>query len=121
FGLVRAVASSVSPRHSASLPSFGAPPARSSPAGPHQETLMAKPIRRFVPRLETFDERVLPSVTTNYTATDGVLVVKGDAANDVIAITDTGKGDAGAVTVFEHGVSVFTSTELVSQILVFTY
>ncbi|HKB03145.1 MAG TPA: hypothetical protein VKD90_13045 [Gemmataceae bacterium] len=82
---------------------------------------MAKPFRRFVPRLETFDERVLPSVTTHYTAADGVLVVKGDATADVIAITDTGKGDAGAVTVFDHGVAVFTSPGLVTQIMVVTY
>src|SRR5262249_51671841 len=82
---------------------------------------MARPIRRFVPRLEVFDERVLPSVTTQYTATDGVLVVKGAAVNDVIAITDTGKGDAGAVTVFDHGVAVFTSPGPVTQIMVLTY
>jgi hypothetical protein len=82
---------------------------------------MARPIRRFRPRLEAFDERVLPSVTTNYSAANAVLVVKGDAANDVIAITDTGKGDAGAVTVFDHRVPVFTSPGLVTQIMVVTY
>ena len=82
---------------------------------------MARPHRRFVPRLEAFDERVLPSVTTHYTPADGVLVVKGTAAADVITITDAGTADAGAVTVLDHGVPVFTSPGPVTQIMVVTY
>jgi hypothetical protein len=81
---------------------------------------MARQPRRFAPRLEAFDERVLPSVTVTYTPTDGVLFIKGTAGADVIDITDTGKGDPGSVTVLDHGAPVFSSTGLVTQIMVVT-
>ncbi|HKB03067.1 MAG TPA: hypothetical protein VKD90_12655 [Gemmataceae bacterium] len=81
---------------------------------------MARQNRRFVPRLHAFDERVLPSVSVSYSPSDGVLLIQGTAADDVIAITDTGKGDPGSVTVFDHGTAVFTSEGPVGQIMVVT-
>jgi hypothetical protein len=80
---------------------------------------MARQNRRCIPQLHAFDERVLPSVSVSYTP-DGVLFIQGTAAADVIAITDTGKGDAGSVTVFDHGTAVFSSGGPVSQIMVVT-
>ena len=80
---------------------------------------MARQNRRFVPHLEAFDERVLPSVSVTYSP-DGVLFIQGTAAADVIAVTDTGAGDAGSVTVFDHGVSVYVATGPVTQIMVNT-
>ncbi|MBO0699808.1 MAG: hypothetical protein J2P46_15530, partial [Zavarzinella sp.] len=80
---------------------------------------MAQQHRRFVPRLEAFDERALPSVTVSYSATDGVLTVRGDDSNDLITITDTGKDTAGSITVFDHGNPVFFSDQPVTRIEVF--
>jgi VCBS repeat-containing protein len=82
---------------------------------------MARQPRRFVPRLETFDERTLPSVTVSYSPTDGLLLVRGDRASDVITITDTGKGDFGSVTVFDHGTAIYFSEGPVTRIQVLTY
>jgi hypothetical protein len=79
---------------------------------------MARQPRRFVPRLEAFDERALPSVTVSYTETDGLLFIQGSAAADAITITDTGKADAGSVTVFDNGIPVYFSTGLVNRIVV---
>jgi hypothetical protein len=82
---------------------------------------MARHSRRLALRLEAFDERVLPSVTVTYTATDGVLFITGTAAADVIDVTDTGKGDPGSVTVLDHGTPVYVSTGPVAQIVIVTY
>lgn len=78
---------------------------------------MARQPGRFVPRLEAFDERVLPSVTVTCSPT-GILTVKGGAAADVISIRDTGNSDPGSVTVFDHGTQVFASTVPITQIVV---
>ncbi|HKB02135.1 MAG TPA: hypothetical protein VKD90_07945 [Gemmataceae bacterium] len=82
---------------------------------------MAQQPRRFVPRLEALDERTLPSVTVFYSPTDGLLLVRGDRASDVITITDTGKSDFGSVTVFDHGTAVYFSEGPVTRIQVLTY
>jgi hypothetical protein len=82
---------------------------------------MARQPRRFVPRLEAFDERTLPSVTVSYSPMDGLLLVQGDNTNDVITITDTGKGEAGSVTVFDHNTPVYFSEGPVTRIQVLTY
>lgn len=44
--------------------------------------------RRFLPRLEAFDERCLPSVTA--VPSGNILFITGDRADDQVVITDTG-------------------------------
>jgi len=52
---------------------------------------MAKPTRRFVPRLEAFDERCLPSaVTVVYAPSDTSITINGNAKGNDITITDDG-------------------------------
>jgi hypothetical protein len=63
---------------------------------------MARQPRRFVPRLEAFDERALPSVTIDLFP-DGTLQIVGDEADNLVTISDTGKPDAGSVTVQADG------------------
>jgi hypothetical protein len=63
---------------------------------------MVRQPRRFVPRLEPFDERALPSVTIDLFP-DGTLQIVGDDANNVISISDSGKPDAGSVIVQADG------------------
>lgn len=82
---------------------------------------MGRHPRRFIPRLEAFDPRVLPSVTVSYSPTDGLLSIQGDDSADAITITDTGKADAGSVTVFDHGAPVYISEGPVTRIQVFTF
>jgi hypothetical protein len=82
---------------------------------------MARQPRRFVPRLEAFDERTLPSVTVSYSPIDGSLVVQGSKAGDVITITDTGKAEFGSITVFDHGTAIYFSEGPVARIRVLTY
>jgi hypothetical protein len=58
---------------------------------------MARQPRRFVPRLEAFDERVLPAVTVLPLTADGTLTILGDDADDVITVSDTGKNPASLI------------------------
>jgi hypothetical protein len=57
---------------------------------------MSAKTRRFVPRLECFDERALPSVS--YDLQGGVLFVHGDAAANQITISDNGSATGVSVT-----------------------
>jgi hypothetical protein len=59
---------------------------------------MSAKIRRFVPRLECFDERAMPSVTYAYDPSTQILTVTGDAvAADNLTINDD--GTAAGITV----------------------
>src|SRR4051812_6140762 len=83
---------------------------------------MAKPTRRFVPRLEAFDDRCLPSV--NCLQSGDTLQVLGDDAANVVTITDNVVIDA---VTGEKGVMVsadgqtWTFGSSVARIQVFTY
>src|SRR5215212_795196 len=57
---------------------------------------MSAKTRRFVPRLECFDERALPSVSYDLQGT--VLFVHGDAAANQITINDDGTATGVGVT-----------------------
>jgi hypothetical protein len=80
---------------------------------------MSRQTRRFVPRLEAFDERALPSVTISEFS-DGTLQILGDALANHITIQDTGKADAGSVTVEADG-QLYVSHGVVTRIQVVTY
>jgi len=80
---------------------------------------MARQTRRFVPRLEAFDERALPSVTITEFP-DGTLQILGDDTANVISIQDTGKPGAGSVVVQADG-QFYVSQGNVCRIQVFTY
>jgi hypothetical protein len=60
---------------------------------------MSRQTRRFVPRLEAFDDRCLPSV--NAVLSQGTLQITGDANANTIAITDD--GTATGVTIVADG------------------
>lgn len=72
---------------------------------------------RSILRLEALDNRTLPSITV--VETDGVMTVRGDQRANEVVITDTGTGDAGAVTVVVDG-ETFTSTAAVTTLRVYT-
>jgi hypothetical protein len=57
---------------------------------------MSAKTRRFVPRLECFDERALPSVS--YVLSGATLFVHGDAAANQITISDDGTATGVSVT-----------------------
>jgi hypothetical protein len=57
---------------------------------------MSAKTRRFVPRLECFDERALPSVS--YVLSGATLFVHGDAAANTITINDNGSATGVSVT-----------------------
>jgi len=80
---------------------------------------MARQTRRFVPRLEAFDERALPSVTVTEFS-DGTLQILGDATANHVTITDTGKDLPGSVTVEADG-QIYFSQGSVTRIKVLTY
>jgi hypothetical protein len=80
---------------------------------------MSRQTRRFVPRLEAFGERTLPSVTISEFS-DGTLQILGDAAANHITIQDTGKDEAGSVTVEADG-QLYVSRGVVTRIKVLTY
>lgn len=63
---------------------------------------MARPRNRFVPRLEAFDDRCLPSVSAFMVGT-GILQIVGDAAANTVEIRDSGA--AGGITVIGDGVT----------------
>jgi hypothetical protein len=79
---------------------------------------MARQPRRFVPRLEAFDDRTLPSVTVMPLTADGTLTILGDDASNVITISDTGK-DPASVIVQADGQFYFIDG-FVTRIQVFT-
>jgi hypothetical protein len=58
---------------------------------------MRPQLRRFVPRLEAFDERILPTVQVLPLTADGTLTILGDDADNVITISDTGKDPASLI------------------------
>jgi hypothetical protein len=80
---------------------------------------MARQPRRFVPRLEAFDDRTLPSVTVMPLTADGTLTILGDDATNVISISDTGK-DPGSLIVEADGQFHFIDG-FVNRIQVFTF
>jgi hypothetical protein len=80
---------------------------------------MGRQLRRFVPRLEAFDDRTLPSVTVLPLTADGTLTILGDDAANVITISDTGK-DPASVIVEADGQFHFVDG-LVTRVQVFTY
>jgi hypothetical protein len=68
---------------------------------------MSRTTRRYVPRLEAFDERCLPSVTAIIVPGSNILQITGDANANTITITDNGTADG--VTVVGDG-QTFTFT-----------
>lgn len=76
---------------------------------------MSRPTRRFVPRLEAFDERCLPSVTAIIVPNSNILQITGDANANTITITDD--GTASGVTVVGDG-QTFTFTGQIDAIIV---
>lgn len=73
-------------------------------------------VRRFLPRLEVFDDRCLPSVTVSEGS--GFLNITSDDQADKIVIKDNGTSAAGAVTVNVNGVDVWTTAEPIGVIQV---
>ncbi|HKB05239.1 MAG TPA: hypothetical protein VKD90_23645 [Gemmataceae bacterium] len=80
---------------------------------------MARQPRRFVPRLEAFDERTLPSVTVQPLTPDGTLTILGDETANEITISDTGKNPASVIVVGDG--QIFIVDGFVSRIQVFTF
>jgi hypothetical protein len=80
---------------------------------------MARQTRRFVPRLEAFDERALPSVTITEFP-DGTLQILGDDTANVIGIKDSGKLGAGSIVVQADG-QFYVSQGNVTRIVVYGY
>jgi hypothetical protein len=76
---------------------------------------MSRPVRRFVPRLQAFDERCLPSVTAAVVPGTGILQITGDANPNTITITDD--GTASGVTVVGDG-QTFTFANTITAITV---
>jgi hypothetical protein len=73
--------------------------------------MSAKP-RRFVPRLQVCDDRIVPAITV--AQFDTVVVIEGDTAPDQFAIIDNGQADvsvknASGQTVFQASGTVTTS------------
>ena len=80
---------------------------------------MSRQPRRFVPRLEAFDERVLPAVTVLPLTADGTLTILGDEADNVITISDSGKDPASLI--IEGDGQLFFVDGTVTRIQVFTF
>jgi hypothetical protein len=85
---------------------------------------MAKPTRRFVPRLELFDDRCLPSVTftelSNGGGTYTLNIVGQNRVADNIVIKDDGTGLAGAIEVDVIGQAPYFSQNPISEIQIST-
>lgn len=83
---------------------------------------MAKHTRRFIPRLEAFDDRCLPSVTA--VQSGDVLQIQGDNKANVITITDnvvidSVTGEKGVIVTGDGQTWTFGSS--VARIQVFTF
>jgi hypothetical protein len=78
---------------------------------------MARTHRRFIPRLESFDERSLPSVTIIESGGDLQLI--GDDAGNSITIQDDGTANPGNVIVVADGVT-YQSTGAIDFIVIQT-
>src|SRR5262245_18186776 len=79
-------------------------------------TISSRRRSRCIPRLESLDDRALPSATILQGA-GGTLLIRGDAQANTIQITDNGTNAAGNVTVVADGQTV-TSTGAVRLIIV---
>ena len=78
---------------------------------------MSAKTRRFVPRLESFDDRIVPAVMI--TQFDTIVVIEGDDAPDQFAIFDD--GSAGGVVVKDAaGQTIFTGSGTITNIVVNT-
>jgi hypothetical protein len=73
---------------------------------------------RFVPRLEAFDDRIVPTVQVLPLTADGTLTILGDDAANVITISDTGKDPASLI--IEADGQFYFVDGFVSRIQVFT-
>src|SRR6476620_5170107 len=83
---------------------------------------MAKPARRFVPRLEALDDRCLPSVTA--VQSGDTLQILGDGKANVVTIQDnvvidSVTGEMGVVVTGDGRTWTFGSS--VARVQVFTY
>src|SRR5690349_6691530 len=78
---------------------------------------MTRPRNHFVPRLEAFDDRSLPSVTAVVPPGSSVLTITGDASANTITIQDSGL--PGGITVVGDG-ETFVFTETIRGIVVDT-
>lgn len=76
---------------------------------------MPRQTRRFVPRLEAFDARCLPSVSAVMVPGTGILQITGDANANTITVTDD--GTASGVTVVADG-QTFTFADTITAITV---
>src|SRR5262245_29819818 len=92
---------SMAPRWPA-LPRLDAGP-RAPPTRPRGGLTMARKIRRFIPRLEAFAERCLPSVDRF----GGALFITGDDTANTVVVTDDGAGNV-LVTMDGTAFPVFT-------------
>ncbi|HKB00563.1 MAG TPA: hypothetical protein VKD90_00020 [Gemmataceae bacterium] len=79
---------------------------------------MAHQLRRFVPRLEAFDNRIVPTVQVLPLTADGTLTILGDDATNVISISDTGKDPASLI--IEADGQFYFVDGFVTRIQVFT-
>jgi hypothetical protein len=77
---------------------------------------MSRNTRRSFLRLETFDDRCLPSVTAGMVPGSTILQITGDAASDNLTIDDSGQ--SGGVTVTVNGASLGTFTDRITSIVV---
>ena len=78
---------------------------------------MSRTGNRFVPRLQAFDDRSMPSVTAVMIPNSGILTITGDAAANSITIQDGGQ--SGGVTVVGDG-QTYQFNETVRAIVVDT-
>jgi hypothetical protein len=75
---------------------------------------MAKPTRRFVPRLEAFDDRCLPSVTMLIDGGTSVQVQCDDTADNILVREETG-----VLSIYDNGSLIFSRSGM-SLVEVFT-
>src|SRR5438034_321947 len=64
--------------------------------------------RTFTPRLESLDDRAMPSATVPFTEDNGILTIRGDQHANTIVVTDDGTGAANAVQVTIDGHDYFS-------------
>jgi hypothetical protein len=72
---------------------------------------MSRTRNRFVPRLQAFDDRSLPSVTASVVPGSSILQITGDAAANTITIQDNGQA-TGLVVVGDGQTFTFAQTIL---------